>query len=227
MTKKELPIKYILKGILTLGSLGIALWLYPGYLAHGYTTSETNSAYSIFSEVLIPETTAEQFFVPQDTRLDVIQIDLLFDEERASGSCRFLLKDENGEVLAERDLAFADMESGRYYDVEIGKTVDTDKTYSWELIFPEDMDFNCQVVYSETVGTIAQENQYLLLNGELISADSQMVCQYSYLSHPDKADIVGKYWISVFLVYLVLMELIDRVCMRMRKPGQKSFRRAA
>ena len=220
MSKAEM----ICKGILTLLLIIAELSIWPGYLVHDSYLSASYSEYAVFSEPVTEETEITQYFQPLYSKLDQLEFVLGFNQETAGDrKVRFALYDENGTEMMSREIALNDMTSERYYVMPIEKTLSTKKIYHWTLTVPENSGCDIRFMYGEHGGGMAPENVRLERNGYLFGAeDAQATAQYVYKIHPDKIVIIGGYWLGNVLIYLLLMEAVDRVLKKLSKEKRKT-----
>lgn len=222
--KKMSKAEMICKGILTLLLIIAELSIWPGYLVHDSYLSASYSEYAVFSEPIMEETEITQYFQPLYSRLDQLEFVLGFAQEAVGDrKVRFALYDENGIEMMSREIALSDMTSERYYVMPIEKTLSTKKTYHWTLTVPENSDCDIRFMYGEHSGGMAPENVRLERNGEPFGAeDAQATARYTYEIHPDKIVIIGGYWLGNALIYLLLMEVVDRVLKKLSKEKRKT-----
>ncbi len=220
MSKAEM----ICKGILTLLLIIAELSIWPGYLVHDSYLSASYSEYAVFSEPVTEETEITQYFQPLYSQMDQLEFVLEFNQEAAGDrKVRFALYDENGTEMMSREIALSDMTSERYYVMPIEKTLSTKKIYHWTLTVPENSGCDIRFMYGEHGGGMAPENVRLERNGYLFGAeDAQATAQYVYKIHPDKIVIIGGYWLGNVLIYLLLMEAVDRVLKKLSKEKRKT-----
>ena len=65
--------------------------------------------------------------------------------------------------------------------------------------------------YPVYVCGVAPENIRLERNGGLFAAeDAQATTRYYYKIHPDKVIIIGGYWLGNALIYLILLETMNK-----------------
>ncbi len=96
--------------------------------------------------------------------------------------------------------------------MEIDKKVRVGELYYWRIVAPEAQEAQLSVMYTDTQEYQAPENQYITLGEEQYGNEtSQSVSQYVYKVHPDKAVVIGKYWIFFVLIWILCMEAADRV----------------
>ena len=222
--KKMSKAEMICKGILTLLLIIAELSIWPGYLVHDSYLSASYSEYAVFSEPVTEETEITQYFQPLYSKLDQLEFVLEFNQEAAGDrKVRFALYDENGTEMMSREIALSDMTSERYYVMPIEKTLSTKKIYHWTLTVPENSGCDIRFMYGEHGGGMAPENVRLERNGYLFGAeDAQATAQYVYKIHPDKIVIIGGYWLGNVLIYLLLMEAVDRVLKKLSKEKRKT-----
>lgn len=220
MSKAEL----ICKGILTLLLIVAELAIWPGYLVHDSYMSASYSEYAVFSEPILEETEITQYFQPLYSKLDQLEFVLGFNQEAAGDQkIRFCLYDEKGTEMMSQEIAFSDMTAERYYTLPIGKTLSTRKIYHWTLTVPENSGCDIRFMYGEHGNGMAPENVRLERNGELFGAeDAQATVRYTYEIHPDKIVIIGGYWMGNALIYLLLLEVVDRVLKKLSKEKRKT-----
>ena len=220
MSKAEM----ICKGILTLLLIIAELSIWPGYLVHDSYLSASYSEYAVFSEPVTEETEITQYFQPLYSQMDQLEFVLEFNQEAAGDrKVRFALYDENETEMMSREIALSDMMSERYYVMPIEKTLSTKKIYHWTLTVPENSGCDIRFMYGEHGGGMAPENVRLERNGYLFGAeDAQATAQYVYKIHPDKIVIIGGYWLGNVLIYLLLMEAVDRVLKKLSKEKRKT-----
>ena len=156
--------------------------------------------------------------------MDQLEFVLGFNQEAAGDrKVRFALYDENETEMMSREIALSDMMSERYYVMPIEKTLSTKKIYHWTLTVPENSGCDIRFMYGEHGGGMAPENVRLERNGYLFGAeDAQATAQYVYKIHPDKIVIIGGYWLGNVLIYLLLMEAVDRVLKKLSKEKGKT-----
>ena len=189
------------------------LAVYPGYLARDEYLSETNSARYLLTDELRGAAVAGQSFQPLHPYLNSIQFAIEFDEQAAGDeSLSFLLCDEGQKVLESREIPLKEISSRCYYNVEINRMLRRDKVYEWRLVMPEGADLGCRLMYTEVRELQAPENRGFSVDGGRYGAEgAQTVSQYQYHVHADKAVILGNYWCGAVLLYLVVMECINRL----------------
>lgn len=222
--KKMSKAEMICKGILTLLLIIAELSIWPGYLVHDSYLSASYSEYAVFSEPVTEETEITQYFQPLYSKLDQLEFVLGFNQEAAGDrKVHFALYDENGTEMMSREIALSDMTSERYYVMPIEKILSTKKIYHWTLTVPENSGCDIRFMYGEHGGGMAPENVRLERNGYLFGAeDAQATAQYVYKIHPDKIVIIGGYWLGNVLIYLLLMEAVDRVLKKLSKEKRKT-----
>ena len=222
--KKMSKAEMICKGILTLLLIIAELSIWPGYLVHDSYLSASYSEYAVFSEPVTEETEITQYFQPLYSKLDQLEFVLGFNQEAAGDrKVRCALYDENETEMMSREIALSDMMSERYYVMPIEKTLSTKKIYHWTLTVPENSGCDIRFMYGEHGGGMAPENVRLERNGYLFGAeDAQATAQYVYKIHPDKIVIIGGYWLGNVLIYLLLMEAVDRVLKKLSKEKRKT-----
>lgn len=185
--------------------------VWPGYMANNHYTSTTNSSFSQPSDTLSGSGVIEQYFVPQYSHLYGIQFVVNYDEDSIyDENCTFQLCSEDGKVICEKNIPISEIQPNLYYEVSAKRILNTNKTYCWKLILPPNAPKDFHVFYSEESPTIAVENQKMIINDRYINETAQTVSQYIYLSHSDKALIIGTYWFMGVIVYLILAECINR-----------------
>lgn len=201
------------KIILSLALIIYCLMVWPGYLAHDYYTSTTNSSFSQLSEQLEGSSVIEQYFTPQFSHLYEIQFAVSYDDSsECEGYYTFLLYNENGKKIMEKAIPAEEVGSQLYYEVPVRRILNPKDTYCWKLIIPENAPENFQALYTENTETRALENRKMLINGENTDGENaQTISQYVYLSHADKALILGTYWCCGIIVYLILSECVNRL----------------
>ena len=198
--------------VLTVLLIGFMLWAWPGYLAHDYYISETLSNRYEPTEVLSGQSTVTQYFIPQDTHLASIHIAVIFDSANVEDeTIEFTLYEESGREILSEVIPLKQLYSGHYYDIKINKRVKTDQEYYWVLSAPESGLANLQVMFTGHLADQAPDNTLFLLNDKPIHDTAQSVSEYIYLSHPDKIIIICGYWISAILVYIIGLDLANRV----------------
>lgn len=202
----------ICKGLLTLLLIILELEIWPGYLVHNVYTSSSYSEYAVYSESMTEETQITQYFQPLYSRLDQVEVVLGFVQEAAGDrKLHFGLYDENGTEMLSQEISLQDMTAGHYYTIPIEKKLSTKKMYHWTLTVPENSGCDICFMYGEHGNGMAPENIRLEKNGNLFGADdAQATARYSYEIHPDKIVIIGGYWKGNALIYLLLMEVLDR-----------------
>lgn len=202
----------ICKGLLTLLLIVSELAIWPGYLVHNAYLSSSYSEYAVYSEPITEETQITQYFQPLYSRLDQIEFALGFVQEAAGDQkLSFGLYDEKGTEMLSQEIPLQDMTAEHYYTIPIEKRLSTKKMYHWTLTVPENSGCDICFMYGEHGNGMAPENIRLERNGDLFGADdAQATARYSYEIHPDKIVIIGGYWMGNALIYLLLMEVLDR-----------------
>lgn len=205
--------KWIARIILTCILL-IYMWAaFPGYGFHTWYTSITSSHRYITTESLSNATVTTQYFTPLLPYLKSIQLAVKFNNEvTANENVTFSLYSENGKLLFTKDIPIADMASKRYYEVEIHKRLKTGKNYYWTLTSPMDAAYDWQIMYTEYPEDQAPENTSFLIDGTPYGiTEAQTISQYIYYDHHDKVVIISGFWASGFFVYLIALEIINKI----------------
>ena len=211
--------KWIARLVLTIVLL-VYMWAaFPGYGFHTWYHSNTHSGRSITTESLSNSVPATQYFTPVLPYLKSIRVAIKFNAEyMGTENVTFSLCDENNQVLVSRDIPIADMQSKRYYEVEIDKKLKMGKNYYWSLTSPVDSGYEWQIMYTEYPEDQAPENiSFLLDNAPYGNAQAQTISEYTYYDHHDKVIIICSFWASGFFVYLIGLELINRIAKAMTK----------
>lgn len=206
-------------GMLTI-LLFIFIWsVYPGYIFHDLYLSRTISNGCAATEVLSDAVSVKQYFKPQLSWLGSIQIAAEFDTEAVKGETLFFsLCEESGKVIFSCEVVPEEMESGMYYDIAVRKKLNTETVYYWCLTSPESADCKWQLMYTEYVENQAPENLLFLVGDDGYgSENAQTVSQYTYYIHFDKAVTVAGYWISGILIYIICLEIVDRIFIRLKR----------
>lgn len=208
---KGLRVIWAIRCILTVALVGFILCVWPGYLAHDYYVSRTFSERHEPTDVLLPQSVAVQYFVPQRSHMTGIEFALLFNEEKAGNeTVRFILCEESGREIFSQEIMLEQMGSGCYYNVEIDERLKAGETYFWALTGPDAEDIELQIMYTNHLTDQAQENTLFLLNDVQYGEISQTISQYTYLIHSDKIIIIGEYWAGAVLVYIICMDIVSR-----------------
>lgn len=202
-------IRAILTGILAAAML--AVW--PGYAVYEQYISETNSYHCTETEPLAGSEKISQYFVPQMSMLDEIEIAVQYNEPKAQKeTIRFEVCCESGECILATDIELEQIPNGGYYGIEIGKRVKKGEIYYWTITAPKKEDCQLTVMYTENLAYQAVENTYVTKGDERYGTEAvKTVSQYVYRVHPDKAVILGNYWTVFLIVWLVCLEMADRI----------------
>lgn len=205
-----------IRGLLTIVLIVFCLGVWPGYFIHDFYLSKTSSVHGELTQILENGELVVQYFIPQATHLGSIQFVLSYEEEKAEEQIlTFLLCEENGKEILTKEVPIKEIKRKLYYDMPVNKRLKPGQIYYWALVMPADLDASCSVMYTNVVEDQAPENLYFTINDQLSGGETaQTVSQYNYYAHPDKAVILGVYWISAFLVYLVALEIVDRIFKR-------------
>ena len=211
MTRNTIETKHgwILKGIWTALLLAFMASVWPGYMVYEEKVLGKSNLSREAVALDVPEgAQISQYFCPQKTRLAGIKFAIAFDEiEAERKQIVFTLRKENGDVVMSRDILLNQMDSAMYYEAKIGKRVNKGELYYWTIALPSD--FSCEILCTSIMETKAPENMMLVV-GEQSYGEGQAAAEYSYRLHLDKAEIVGKYWISAILIYILGLEIIAR-----------------
>lgn len=205
--------KRIATGILTV-ILAVFMWsAFPGYVFHTWFWSDTASNHSVVTEVLADSVLTTQYFAPILPFIRSIQFAVEFEEEVDEGeTVLFSLCDEDENVIFSQEIPISDMESNTYYDVEINQRLKTGRNYYWSLTSPMSAAYDWKMMYTELPGDQAVENQLFLIGNDTYgSGDAQTISQYVYYDHHDKVVIIGGFWSGGILVYLICLEVINRI----------------
>lgn len=216
-THKNNIILWIARGILTILLLCCMWAVYPGYFIHNYFLSTTISSSCTTTSILPSTTQATQYFVPQLPYLDAIQFAVEYNEENIQDQMiTFFLCDESSDkVIVTQDIPLKDIQSSCYYEISIRKKLNPGKEYYWYLIAPKDETCGFRILYTENLADQAPENSLFLINNTPESEYAQTVSQYQYYVHPDKVIIIAGYWMSSILVYIVCLEILNRLCKKL------------
>lgn len=201
------------KILLTLLLIALELAVWPGYLVHDTYMSNSYSEYSTYSDPITEKTEIAQYFIPLYSRLDQLEFALDYVQEAAGDQVlQFALYDEKNTELMSQQIPMADMEAGHYYAIAVGRGLSKKQMYHWTLTIPENTGCDIRLMYAEHGTGVAPENMRLDRNGELFGAeDAQATVRYTYEIHPDKVVIIGGYWLGNALIYLVLMEGLEKL----------------
>lgn len=212
MIKNEKALR-IVRIILTVLLVVAMLAVWPGYATYELYVSKTNSYHCTETEPLAGGEKVSQYFVPQMSILHSIEIAVQYDEEKTRDeTIRFQVCSESGECIFEADFPLSQIPNGGYYGIEIGKHVKVGETYYWSVIAPQNEACQMTVMYTETLVYQAAENAYVTKGEERYGTEAvQTVSQYIYRVHPDKAVIVGNYWTVFAIIWLVCLELANRL----------------
>ena len=207
-------ILWIARGILTIILLGFMWSVYPGYFIHDYFLSTTISSSCTTTSNLPGTAQATQYFVPQLPYLDAIQFAVEYKEEAIQDQIiTFVLcEGASDKIIVTRDIPLKDVPYSCYYETAIGKKVNAGKEYYWYLIAPAEETCGFRILYTENIADQAPENSLFIINNAPVSDYAQTVSQYQYYVHPDKVIIIAGYWMSSILVYIVCLEIINRLC---------------
>lgn len=202
---------WIIKSVWTVLLLAFLLSVWPGYFINiEAVLGKTDLSGEKLVADIQEEAQVSQYFRPQQTHLAGIKFAIGFDDvETGEKRIVFMLCKEDGEVMKSQEILLSEISSGGYYEVEINKRVNRKEIYYWTIILPSD--FECKVIYTDIAAAKAPENMALFVNGQMYPETAQAISEYEYYVHPDKADILGKYWISAILIYLVGLEIINRI----------------
>lgn len=206
-------LKWIAKGILTILLLLFMWSVYPGYVFHDNYLSTTASNRSVATEVLSDSVLVTQYFTPQLPYLISIQIVAQFDETAMrEETLIFSVCEENGKMLCSYDIQLEEMESGMYYDVLVDLKVKPGEVYYWSLTAPAEEACEWKLMYTNYIEDQAPENSLFLVGDNQYGGEnSQTVSQYNYRSHFDKSVIIAGWWMSGILVYIICLEIADRM----------------
>lgn len=211
MTRNTIKTKpgWILKGIWTTLLLVFMASVWPGYMIYvEKVLGKSDLSRAVVYLDAPAGTRISQYFCPQGTRLEGIKFAICFDEIETEGKqIVFTLSKENGDVIMSRDILLNQIDSSMYYEVKIGQKVNRGERYCWTIALPSD--FSCEMLCTGIMETKTPENKMFAI-GEQSYEEVQAAAEYSYRLHPDKAEIVGKYWISAILIYILGMEMIAR-----------------
>lgn len=210
--QKERIVIRAIKGILTLILFLFCLSVWPGYLIHDYDLSRTISEGALFTEVLKDSDIIIQYFSPQKVLLSDIEFAIDYEEQNKGEILLFTLCNEEGKELFSCSIPMEEIEAGSYYSVPVRQRLKVGEIYYWSLSAPEGWRGGCRLMYTPIVANQALENLHMEVSGQLYDPETyQSVSQYNYIVHKDKAVIAGTYWTGAIVLYLIMMELIDRL----------------
>ncbi len=214
-----------LKVLLTVGLVVFCAGVWPGYLIHTAKVAELYTEDISQTPWLSAGDVALQYFYPEDRWLSKIKIALAFDESAAKGEyLNFEIQDETGGKVCGREIYFDQIESGCYFEAAVKEKLKPGKEYAWMLSLPEESRLEYAVLCTGDAAGNAVENQVLLINGR--DAERNAINQYEYYAHYDKAVIIGGFWTGALLVWLVLLELTDRVKGLVERKGNGGEKRS-
>lgn len=210
--KKINKAEVIGKGLLTVLLIALELAIWPGYLVYNNYMSSSYSEYSVYSEPITERTEITQYFKPLYSRLDQIEFALGFEQEAVTDQVlHFVLYDEKNTELMLQDFPLGSMSADHFYALPLGVSLSRKQTYHWTLTIPEAAECNIRFMYAEHGNGVAPENIRLERNGGLFAAeDAQATTRYYYKIHPDKVIIIGGYWLGNALIYLILLETMNK-----------------
>lgn len=211
MKKDEITV-WVIRILLTL-LLGVAmLATWPGYAVYDTYCSTTNSYGCDVTEPLASGERIAQYFVPQSSVLDCIEIAFQYNEDAVlEEALEFELYRASGESVLKTTIPMKQIPNGGYFGIEIGKRVKAGESYYWSVTSPQKESCGLIAMYTTNVANQAVENTYVTINEELFPAEAaQTVSQYVYRIHPSKVVILAKYWTVYIIIWLICLELVDR-----------------
>lgn len=207
--KTHISIWLVIKVILTVGLAIFCFGVWPGHLIHTDRAVELYTGNYVPPQWLTSKDTAQQFFSPENSWLSRIKAAVVFDMAADEEYLNFTLWDRKGKSICTRKIYFSQIESGGYFDIPINKKLIPGDEYVWTLTLPAAFDLQYAVLATDDAYHNAQEDISLVINGS--STPYNAVNMYFYHAYYDKVQIIGGFWIGGLMVWLVLMELTDRI----------------
>lgn len=222
-TFKKNALLWVIRGILTAVLILFMSLSWPGFTFHNHYLSKTLSEECVTTEVLWNHIMATQYFIPQLPHLESIQIAAEYNEElKDHDFMTFLLCDESGKILVNKDYMLQEVSNGSYFEIPVNKKLKPGKTYYWSLVSPEDEKCQWRVMYTEYLERQAPENSLFLVGENGYGGENaQTVSQYNYKIHLDKSVILAGYWLTAVLVYIVCLEMANRFFDKKKQYGKK------
>ena len=210
--------KRISIGIATVLLIMVELAFWPGYLAHDFFWSKSNSAYGNYNSPYAKGVSTTQYFIPQMSGLSGIDIVADFDENAVGNeTLEFAIYDEKGKKIYDDQISIAEMQSGMYYTIPVKKKLKVGEQYYWTICATEDLPYDWRLMYSADKTGIAPENTFVTSEGQqTFGEEQQTVSQYCYYTHKDKVIIIATCWCGSILIYLIILEIIQKI---FRKPS--------
>lgn len=191
--------------------VGLSFW--PGYLVHDYFWSKSDSSYGSYSLPYAEGVSTTQYFIPQLNWLSSIDIVANFDKTAVGDEkLQFVLYDEDGNKIYSKEIAVSKMQDGLYYTIPIRKKLKAGEQYHWTLSAAEDLPYDWRLMLSTNKIGIASENTFVQLGGlQDIGEEQETVSQYCYYVHKDKVIIIATCWGGSILVYIIILEAIQKL----------------
>ena len=137
---KNIIFKRILMIALTILMILLELSFWPGYLAHDFFWSKSNSAYGNYNSPYAKGVSTTQYFIPQMSWLSGIDIVADFDENAVGNeTLEFAIYDEKGKKIYDDQISIAEMQSGLYYTIPVKKKLKVGEQYYWTICATEDL----------------------------------------------------------------------------------------
>ena len=215
---KNIIYKRILMIALTILMILLELSFWPGYLAHDFFWSKSNSAYGNYNSPYAKGVSTTQYFIPQMSWLSGIDIVADFDENAVGNeTLEFAIYDEKGKKIYDDQISIAEMQSGLYYTIPVKKKLKVGEQYYWTICATEDLPYDWRLMYSADKTGMASENTFVTSEGQqTFGEEQQTVSQYCYYTHKDKVIIIATCWCGSILIYLIILEIIQKI---FRKPS--------
>lgn len=103
------------------------------------------------------------------------------------------------------------MQSGLYYTIPVKKKLKVGEQYYWTICATEDLPYDWRLMYSADKTGMASENTFVTSEGQqTFGEEQQTVSQYCYYTHKDKVIIIATCWCGSILIYLIILEIIQK-----------------
>lgn len=156
-----------------------------------------------------------QYFAPVYDYIRSISVAIDRKKETVTeGALHFILYDEDGKILCERECAISEFSDGGFFKISVGCAVKTDKMYMWEVFVTGAGDAVPGLVCTAPGNISPQENQRLLV--ETDETESAALAMYTYGVRQGKLAAVN------YLAFVFCMGVIAGTFVKQAGAGKQS-----
>lgn len=199
--------KTAVRNLIVLMTLALMLCVWPLCLVRRTTMLSSNISMPYLSteQYLRADAPLAQTFTAQTSRLEAIEFAVDYDGALPEdGAFVFELCDSKGNVITNREVGFAEIDSFHFYPVSINQWINKGEEYTFSISVAEDYDNLLRGVYTVATEPCAAGNQSLYLGEEKL--DGYALTRYSY-GFPFNIKNIGCIWAFLITCSILLSRL--------------------